>query len=172
MFKVIVATIFALLTTSLALEFKPIAPCECHQPLLVGDGSPHQNYLYRQVSENCDGCVPAQMKSTTFSWSADGGFSQFFSGGFSVSESETTGESHTCPNDSRGVACVWYKQAFTAYTVNHKTGPCPKCDYQESVVTSPNTNNNGGEYLCKMNDDCTHINDEYWIRDGPAGGPP
>jgi len=52
------------------------------------------------------------------------------------------------------------------------TGTDCSCTQTSTYVEQqPNTNNQGGEYQCRYNGDCTYLGDNYWDYNGPAGGP-
>jgi hypothetical protein len=144
----------------------------------VGDGNPHQNYFYIQVSETntCSGgsdCSVAHTTSETIGWTASMGGAQWISGGFAVSESWTIGNSYSCSAHPGETVCVWHKVAHTAYTVQNVfvgstcLGTEDTSDY---ILFSPNTNNVGGGYYCVVGS-CRNYMDSYWVKDGRAGGP-
>jgi len=161
----------------------------CYTTLVPdGNGNPHQNYQHQQVSDtdpcsqDADGnfdCGISYSTSYSYTWSASIGVTdEFISGGFSVSESWSSGDSYTCnPLDGDDGICMWYSSANTAYTVEDievssgGEGECATGD--PYVITAPNTNNAGGGPYCVHGIKyCRANGDFYWDLDGPATGPP
>ncbi|KAI1044192.1 hypothetical protein LB505_008607 [Fusarium chuoi] len=150
---------------------------------LVGDGDPHQNYFHKQLSEvvNCgtaQSCSVgnSQSISYTIGWTATLTPVSWISGGFSVSESWSTGNTYTCTGSAGEDVCVWYNTAHTAYTVqNRERDSCDVGGGWEStgdpfVMYSPNESNRGGGYYCVIGT-CRAQGDNYWDYSGRAGGP-
>lgn len=85
-------------------EATPVQPSCQTDTILVGDGDPHQNYFEIQVTSPIDcgaggaGCSVTKLNTHTVTWTASASVNigPWISGGFSVSESITTGESRTC----------------------------------------------------------------------------
>ena len=89
-----------------------------------GDGDPHQNYYHIQLSDNinCEGGSCQTSESNTDSKTI--GFTigtnsnakklGWFQGGFSVSETWTTGNAYTCDGTAGEIVCVWQNVAHTA----------------------------------------------------------
>ncbi|RSL82000.1 hypothetical protein CEP51_005430 [Fusarium floridanum] len=147
---------------------------------LVDDGDPHQNYLHKQLSEtiNCgtaESCSVGSMQSKSFTigWSSDFSGVPWISGGFSVSESWTTGNSYSCNAGKGETACIWYNTAHTAYTVRETARNSCGGSYTARgpyILFSPNEQNRGGGYYCVIGT-CRSQGDEYWDKSGRAGGP-
>ncbi|KAF4426135.1 hypothetical protein F53441_14140 [Fusarium austroafricanum] len=151
-------------------------------PTLVNDGDPHQNYFHKQLSENIN-CANAQSCSVGktdsesftigFTVSAGGPAATWMSGGFSVSESWTTGNSYTCNGGPGETICIWYNIAHTAYTVQEwSSNPCGggHASSKPYIMFSPNANNKGGGYYCVVGT-CRSKGEGYWDYNGRAGGP-
>ncbi|KAF5249676.1 hypothetical protein FANTH_4984 [Fusarium anthophilum] len=147
--------------------------------VLVGDGDPHQNYFHKQLSENINcasaaSCSVGQSDSTSFTigWTANSAGPSWISGGFSVSESWTTGNSYTCNAGKGETVCIWYNIAHTAYTVQEWTkNTCTEgSGGTPFVMFSPNENNKGGGYYCVIGT-CRSKGEGYWDYNGRAGGP-
>ncbi len=143
--------------------------------ILVGNGNPHQNGLHKQVSEpiQCSsdaGCSVSHLTSYTIGYSASATIAQWIGGGFSVSESFTTGNTYTCNGNPGDTVCVWVNLAHTAYTVqNFNSGECtpdpgPGTPF---VLKSPNKNNAGGDYYCVIGSGCGTNGQSYWDNSGP-----
>ena len=142
---------------------------------LSGDGNPHQNAWDSQLSETITcgqtaGCSvgSSNSKAYTVAFSATAKLAEWISGGFSVSQSWTTGNSYTCNGAAGDTVCIWYNTMHTAYTVHNYftmlgsfgcnnfpvTGP-------DFVLKSPNNNNAGGGYYCVVGT-CRNQGDSYW----------
>ena len=160
----------------LAKRIEPPPSCNILTSL-VGDGDPHQNFWNVQVTQNFNcgngGCDVTHEDSKTIGWTASVGFAQWITGGFTVMESYTTGNSYTCDGDINGEVCVWWNVAHTAYTVtNNWPGACGEINRSPYVIKSPNQNNvNGGGYCVRGAKYCRSINAGYWDDSGRAGGP-
>ncbi|KAH6888424.1 hypothetical protein B0T10DRAFT_488155 [Thelonectria olida] len=147
---------------------------------LVGDGNPHQNFLHKQLSETiacgtADSCSVGSMNSRSFTigWSADASAAGWISGGFSVTETWTTGNTYTCTAGEGETICIWYNTAHTAYTVqNYDRNVCGTSNTNGGpyVMYSPNDKNSGGGYYCVIGT-CRSQGDQYWDKTGRAGGP-
>lgn len=101
--------------------------------------------------------------SIEYSVSIDAG-SEWISGGFSVAETWTTGNTYTCDGNPGDTVCVWANIAHTSYTVmGNYTSPCFVDTYPSELYTiqSPNVNNAGGGYYCVVGY-CRNNGDEYW----------
>lgn len=158
-----------------------VIPCIRYTEL-VGNGSPHQVYLHRQVTENtiCDPsntCGVEVSYTHTYEWSVSVGFLafQWISGGFQVGESWGVADTHPCGSMPGETVCIWYRMAHTAYTVrNAHHGDCVDLDQTPFEIISPNLNNKGGGagfYCVNGYLSCRSINDQYWELNGPTGGP-
>ncbi|KAI0395215.1 hypothetical protein F5Y17DRAFT_206988 [Xylariaceae sp. FL0594] len=158
-------------------------PCRISQEL-VGDGSPVQHILNRQVSEGiqCNegdqcGVTYGKEHSLTFEWSfgLEGpGDASFLSAGFAVSESWTDSQQYTCQAHTQQTACVWYAQAYTEYTVrNVYFGDClGDINVDPYTIVAPNTDNKGSHgYDCRINEECQTFKTERWDKNKCAGGP-
>lgn len=96
---------------------------------------------------------------------------EWISGGFAVSKEWSEEETHNCDGNPGASVCVWYRAAYTAYTVkNSYSGECLTSETEPYVMKSPNTNNAGGAYYCVVGT-CREKGAEYWDENGPAGGP-
>lgn len=173
------------------------SPIDCGDPIvthnaqLVGDGDPHQNFIWKQVSATTD-CTDnpagsaAITESTTVGWSAGGTFvSDFISAGFDVSESTTTGTTNAfgCKKSDTdtysGSLCVFERIQTTAYTVNQRTctesgcgsGTCSP--YTGNVVLVAPNSNQGSCFFSNFqaNQPCGPQGQEITVPSGPAGGP-
>ncbi|KAF4439172.1 hypothetical protein FACUT_4355 [Fusarium acutatum] len=116
---------------------------------LDGAGWPHQRYLFTQVSEVAEcgknqTCCTGRDRSGGFTFGMTGGVGcEFMPGatltfGFMVQRTWTTGNSYTCQGNPGDRVCVWYKVAYTAYTVrkaigNKYKGPLPQCLEKEAL---------------------------------------
>ena len=81
------------------------------------------------------------------------------------------GAGASCTGQPGENVCLWYKMAYTAYTVkNSYQGECLISEPEPYVMWSPNSNNAGGGYYCVVGT-CRNINAEYWDYSGRAGGP-
>ncbi|KAL9563719.1 hypothetical protein ACKAV7_012108 [Fusarium commune] len=152
---------------------KPKLERRCERsPSLDGSGWPHQRYFFRQVSEvvqcgknqSCSvGSDKGHTKAFGFTSTVSTKFSSY---GFSVTDSYTVGSSYTCTGSAGDKICVWYMVAHTAYTVRNPIGAYPwkGCDKHgmQFIMAAPNQNNDGGSFLCKVNEECRSMHDEYW----------
>ncbi|QKD60083.2 uncharacterized protein FOBCDRAFT_206790 [Fusarium oxysporum Fo47] len=141
-------------------------------PNIDGSGWPHLRHLYRQVSENVhcpndEGCSVGSSngKTLAFGWTATANI-DFIALGFTVTESYNIGSSYTCNGGPNDTVCVWYKVANTAYVgrvpdVFIPTNDCDKHSKQV-LIAAPNLGNDGGGYVCKLNEECKTMNTEYW----------
>ncbi|RBR26133.1 uncharacterized protein FIESC28_01161 [Fusarium coffeatum] len=185
-------TVFRFLNSKNSKSFAKREPSPINDPppcsvltmtSLVGDGDPHQNYFHKQLSEvvSC-GSAPScsvgntQSVSYTIGWTASLTPVSWISGGFSVSESWSTGNTYSCTGSTGEDVCVWYNTAHTAYTVqNMQRDSCAvgggwDADGDPFVMFSPNANNRGGGYYCVIGT-CRAQGDNYWDYSGRAGGP-
>ncbi|KAI2618092.1 hypothetical protein GGR54DRAFT_606024 [Hypoxylon sp. NC1633] len=157
-------------------------PCETSR-FLVGDGSPVQHLLHRQVTEpqQCAG-QPAGCgvsfqngKSTSYAWnvglSGTEGYG-WINGGFSVTKTFTEGSSHSCPADNDAVA-VWHAMAYTSYQVRTVySGSCLDMDTAPYTIYSPNENNRDSPgFYCVRGDAVRNEGDQYWENNIRSGGP-
>ncbi|KAF2828371.1 hypothetical protein CC86DRAFT_465212 [Ophiobolus disseminans] len=148
---------------------------------LTGNGNPHQNYFHKQLSENIfcgasPSCLVGQSKSESFSigFSTSGSADGWFSAGFDVQKSWTTGNDYQCYGAAGDTVCVWYNTAHTAYTGRPYTvnscDPGRRIYRKEIIMKSPNKANRGGGYYCVVGT-CRAQGDGYWDDSGRAGGP-
>ena len=162
---------------------------------LVGDGNPHQNWIYKQVSETTD-CTgnPSSSTSITDTQTVDYSLSAnvaigWFTGGFAVSESFSTGSTNSfgCATEDGGSQdgslCVFERIQTTAYTAQTRSCSNSTCsgndctDWSEPVIiTAPNDLQAGCFYdnfqLTDVGISCQYKGYQLTIADGPAGGPP
>ncbi|EWY85799.1 hypothetical protein FOYG_12905 [Fusarium oxysporum NRRL 32931] len=141
-------------------------------PNIDGSGWPHLRYRHRQVSENVhcpndEGCSVGSSngKTLAFGWTATANI-DFVALGFTVTESYNIGSSYTCNGGPNDTVCVWYKVANTAYVgrvpdVFLHTNECDKHSKQV-LMAAPNVGNDGGGYVCKLNEECKTMDTEYW----------
>ncbi|KJZ73726.1 hypothetical protein HIM_06844 [Hirsutella minnesotensis 3608] len=149
------------------------------RPVLVGDGNPHQNWLHKQISENMDcgdgSCSVGYTQSTSYTITATlSAAYEWFSGGFSVSYSEATGQSYTCNGNPNQRVCSWYSMAHTAYTARETTfNQCGTTSTGgQYIIWSPNKENRHGNHYCVRGNYCRNKGDEYWDKsDKMPGGP-
>ena len=142
---------------------------------LSGNGNPHQNAWDSQLSETIScgsaaGCSVGNTdsKSYTVGFTATAKLNEWISGGFSVSQTWTTGNTYTCNGASGDTVCIWYNTMHTAYTVYNELtmagpwgcdqGPVNSPDF---ILRSPNTNNAGGGYYCVVGT-CRSQGEAYW----------
>ncbi|PNY29396.1 Uncharacterized protein TCAP_00695 [Tolypocladium capitatum] len=150
---------------------------------LIGDGNPHQNSFSKQLSSkmqcgNADSCTVGQSNSLSYTigYSVTFNFGAFYSGGFSVSETWTTGNNYGCGGHAGETLCLWYNTGFTAYTAQRYTVNtwCNIRHFEgKGIFFSPNDGNkNGIDYYCVLGKDyCREQGAGYWIKEGRAGGP-
>lgn len=149
----------------------------------AGDGNPHQNYKFQQVSPTFTcaehECSVTQQYSVTTGWSANVGGALYASLGFSVSDSRTDGTSYTCSSKSHGRACVWHQTDLTAYTATERDWFCSggfaglPCrvsrPIRDVIIFAPNKRQCGLTSHCREGSDCAYEGAEYYIKCGPAG---
>ena len=179
------------------MSFKIAAPldrwtCPSEPPTaLVGDGSPSQVHLHKQISQSIscsDGeCSTGEQDSHSYSigFSIGNGAGgdvksslQFLTGGFDVSETYTAGDPYTCDGGEGDIVCVWYRINHTAYTVKETGLGGASCnsdsdsDFSKTfIMRSPNGHDkNTGYYCVRGEGSCRNIGDQYW-ESGQAGGP-
>jgi hypothetical protein len=160
------------------------------QTQLNGNGNPHQNFVYKQVSGTTD-CTnnpsgsATVTQSETVGWSVSiSGAADFITGGFQVSASTTTGFSNSfgCATNGgtqSGSLCVFERIQLTAYTVNSRTCIENSCTgatcggWGENVVIyAPNSNQGSCFYdNFQLNLPCLGLGSEQYVYNGPAGGP-
>ncbi|CAK4031393.1 Hypothetical predicted protein [Lecanosticta acicola] len=149
----------------------------------VGDGDPHQVWFDKQVSETVtcspdpeDDCQSGVGKEWSVTLEADLGLASeesWINGGFSVAYTWGSSSSEVCGSHSAGRnVCIWYSQAFTAYTVqafesNACTGRRKVGD--PFVITSPNKDNVGGEGFYCVVGTCRTNGQGYWHGSVPGG---
>ena len=160
------------------LPANKISPRQCssfYTTDLSGDGNPHQNAWDSQLSETIT-CGPtagcsvgsSKSKSHTVTYSVSSKIGEWISGGFSVSQSWTTGNSYTCNGAAGDTVCIWYSTMHTAYTVHDslRTVGSFGCNSDpiigpDVILKSPNNNNAGGGYYCVVGT-CRNRGDNYW----------
>ncbi|KAI0191387.1 hypothetical protein EV127DRAFT_407331 [Xylaria flabelliformis] len=149
---------------------------------LVGDGNPHQVPWDQQIStkQNCGSAAACSVTVTkehtlTYGWSVGVGY-EWVSGGFSVEESFTDGESHECQGNKGQTVCVWRVYQYTAYTVAdtkcyYFNGVASGCTTSKPyVLSSPNKCQKGGFY-CKTGSECSNDGYGFWKPNTGFGGP-
>ncbi|KAL2211273.1 hypothetical protein CC79DRAFT_1377871 [Sarocladium strictum] len=145
---------------------------------LVGDGSPRQAYLYKQVTdphscgESDKTCSIGKSEGESLTVGVTGGItSPWFNAGFSVSKSYTTGQTASCnaggDEFDAHTVCVWARIAHTGYEVQawkHWPDRDPT-DGEKSgdpdFMWSPNSNKGHG-FVCAHDDECQSLGDEWW----------
>ncbi|EQL02562.1 hypothetical protein G6O67_004188 [Ophiocordyceps sinensis] len=144
------------------------------EPVLVGDGDPHQHWRYVQTTGNVhcgdEGCSIGSSKGQTVSASISGKLSAWASLGFNVGSSFSIGTSTSCSGKAHQTICEWYKVAYTSYNVcltSWKKG----C-HERFVIRSPNNNNQGGRYCVHGPGYCRYKGAKYWDLSNDRPGPP
>ncbi len=163
---------------------------DIRQTQLNGNGNPHQNFVYKQVSGTTD-CTnnpsgsASVVDSQTVGWTLSiSGAADFITGGFTVSVSTTTGYDNAfgCATNTgthTGSLCVFERIQLTAYTVNSRecvesscTGTSCGSWGENVVIYAPNTNQGECFYdNFQLNLPCEGLGAEYYVYSGPAGGP-
>lgn len=184
---------FAALTNGLPQSADTEIPCEggsSTQTIKDGDGSPHQNFIFKQISgttdctDNPSGSAAIQ-KGMSVGWSASAGFtSDFITDGFSVTTSVSTGSTNSfgCKTNSgthTGSLCVFERIQVTAFTAKQRTCVTSTCsgthcgDYSTTgVIFAPNKVQGSCYYdNFQVNLACGVEGSEHHINAGPAGGP-
>lgn len=175
-------------------KFQPKMPCRGNptshvETEKIGDGNPHQNFVFKQISgvtdctNNPSGSV-AIANGLIVSWSASVGFtSSFITGGFDVSESVSTSSTNTfgCATSAgshTGDLCVFERIQVTAFTARSRTcsTTCAgtSCtDYgSPGVIFAPNSQQGSCFYdNYQVNLPCGLQGSEHLIQSGPSGGP-
>ncbi|GAC94381.1 hypothetical protein PHSY_001952 [Pseudozyma hubeiensis SY62] len=150
---------------------------------LKGDGDPHQNYKFVQVSPKMTcadhDCSVAQGYSVTTDWTANVGGAWFASLGFSVTESHTDGVTFSCNGANHESMCVWHQTDLTAYTATVQEEYCGGMfgglgcpvsrPLRDIILFSPNNRQCGLDWHCREGSDCTYKDAEYYIKCGPPG---
>lgn len=156
----------------------------------AGDGNPHQNFIFKQVSGTTD-CTnnpsgsAAITKGETVGWSLSiGGAADFITGGFSVSESKSTGSTNAfgCKtNDGThdGSLCVFERIQLTAFTANTRECSVSSCggtqcgDWGNDVVIFAPNDSQGDCFYdnFQLGFECVAKGSEHRVENGPAGGP-
>lgn len=85
----------------------------------------------------------------------------WINGGFEVSEYEETGQVSNCQGEPQDVICVYWRAAYTDYTVDAHDLCGVEPEYQ-TVIQSPNSNGVGSTYLCGRNAQCQNRGFEFW----------
>jgi hypothetical protein len=69
-----------------------------------------------------DGCAVAHAESHTFEYSVNGGLNlgNFFSGGFAVTQSFTSGNTYECQAKPGTSVCVWIELAHVSLPILHQ----------------------------------------------------
>jgi hypothetical protein len=160
------------------------------QTIKDGNGNPHQNFIFKQISGTTDctnnpsGSASIQ-NGMTVGWIASAGFStDFLTGGFSVTESVTTGSTNAfgCKTNSgthTGSLCVFERIQVTAFTAKQRECSSNSCtgthcgNYDTTgVIFAPNTVQGSCYYdNFQLNLPCGVEGSEHHIDSGPAGGP-
>lgn len=85
----------------------------------------------------------------------------WISGGFEVTEYAESGEVSNCQGETGDVICVFWRAAYTDYTVSVED-LCTLEPTFETVLSSPNANGLGSTYLCAKNHQCVNEGYEFW----------
>ncbi|KAL2842474.1 hypothetical protein BJX68DRAFT_270652 [Aspergillus pseudodeflectus] len=90
------------------------APIWSDSTRLVGNGDPHQNYRYAQISQNIAcGTAPSfsvgyqKTKSFTTGWPASSANVSWISGGLAVTKTWSSGNSYPCTPGRHETVCIW-----------------------------------------------------------------
>lgn len=157
----------------------------------VGDGNPHQNFVYKQVSGTTDctdnpGGGASINNGQSVTWSASiSGTVGFITGGFDVAVSTSTGYTNsfgcltTGGGSHKGSLCVFERIQLTAFTANARNcqvGTCHpnKCDpwSPNVVIYAPNNQQPSCFYdNYQVNLPCDGLGAEHYVYNGPSGGP-
>lgn len=165
------------------IDERAIGPDPCIKfTEVVGDGNPHVNYYTKQVTPTVSGCGASNLQcssgatqETSFDWSIDIGAEiyEWISGGFSVGGSIGSGTNEGCAATGASNVCMWYEQAYVAYTVrNVWGGSCARNPPSDPfILWSPMDDNRCGiGYYCVQNT-CQSENAGYWTKTGPVYSP-
>ena len=157
-----------------------------------GDGNPHQNFVFKQVSGTTD-CTDnpsgsasiTNSQSVTYTESINAAV-DFITLGFSVAESTSTGYTNAfgCGLGNgatlSGDLCVFERIQVTAYTVNAQecfssscgASWCSSPSNEDVVIYAPNKDQPGCFYdNHQLNLPCSGLGTEHQVWAGPAGGP-
>lgn len=114
--------------------------------------------------------------ATAFSLNAQVHVFQWIDGGFAVTATWTESESHGCTGSPGETICMWYRAAYTAYTIqNYENTACEEGGAQVDkgdpfVLRSPNANGVGSDFYC-VTGTCRTKGAHYWEVNRRAGGP-
>jgi hypothetical protein len=103
-------------------------------------------------------------KGRSIGWSAGISGGGWISGGFEVTEYTETGQVANCQGETGDVICVFWRAAYTDYTVNQfdQCGYASPIEYDD-VISSPNTNDKGSAYLCGRGAQCKNQGHEFVV---------
>lgn len=156
-----------------------------------GDGNPHQNFVFKQVSGTTD-CTNNPSGSASITNSQTITYTEsislavdFITAGFNVAEGTTTGYSNAfgCSTNGGGTItgdlCVFQRIQLTAYTVNGADCFSSSCGGswcgekgENVVIYAPNTEQAECFYdNQQLNLPCLGLGTEHQVWAGPAGGP-
>ncbi|PWN47403.1 hypothetical protein IE53DRAFT_252377 [Violaceomyces palustris] len=177
-------------SSSLSSTWAPVAKRQrqpsisCHSyTARVGDGNPHQNHRFTQVSESLTcasiGCTKYYSASETVSYSISAGGGGFVYLGFDVTRSRGWEEGTNCPADPWQPACLWVQTDLTAYSAQRRTR-CHRLpsgeqvsDYASAdpyVIYAPNKRQCGLTYHCRNGGShCSKKGGSYLMPCGPRG---
>ncbi|KAL2206851.1 hypothetical protein CC79DRAFT_1335140 [Sarocladium strictum] len=144
----------------------------------LGDGSPRQAYLYKQISSpvQCGGsgqtCGSSFTDMESFAVSATFGVTLgFLSPSLGVSWTYGTSTTASCnggADKTASTVCVWERIAHTGWEVqdwSHRSGQPPEkgslVEKDPYYVWTPNTNKGHG-MVCAHDDECQSVGDEWW----------
>ena len=146
---------------------------------LIGDGSPLQAYLYKQVSPatNCGEnnsktkgtCSAGTSDIESFTVSADvtANLGAWFSASLGVAKTVGTSRTANCDSNGKHKVCVWSRIGHTGYWVQgyrHMRGMKPsdgKKEGPEKYIWLPN-NERYNEPVCGRGDECWALGDTDW----------
>ncbi|KAH6663832.1 hypothetical protein B0J14DRAFT_253594 [Halenospora varia] len=140
----------------------------------VGDGSPQNWWLKKQISETIEcgdtkSCSTGFSNSESFTISADigGPLNKWIDAGFSVQKTKETGNQYSCDGVPGDTVCIWYQMAHIQYTVKNvqkaADASCGKdTESAPFSITSPTKNNEGGKYSCMTGKKCKSKGSQYW----------
>ncbi|KAL6855554.1 hypothetical protein ACO1O0_006703, partial [Amphichorda felina] len=113
-----------------------------------------------------EGCEIARSETEGQSVSVSASISGngWISAGFEVSEYEESGETQACSGNRGETICVFWRAAYTAYTVQRQPKVCCEIegDPVHKVITSPNKNGLGSAAICGRNRQCHSKGHSYW----------
>jgi hypothetical protein len=185
-------TIFSIIVLATSAVARPeiCTSSTFKETALNGNGGPHQNFVFKQVSGVID-CTNNPLGTVTIDKGQSVAYTEsinlaigWITGGFSVEETTSTGYSQGfgCKTDSgthKGSLCAFQRIQVTAYTVHARQCTQSSCAGQECgsydkdvIFFSPNTDQGDCFYdNFQLNLPCTTLGAEHHYNSGPAGSP-